>query len=61
MSEKENEEAWGDLVLKYFPNATEEEMDFILWEKTCYPFGTADQVEKQILEFKVECDNRRKS
>lgn len=44
---------WIDLVRKYFPNATDEEADFILWEKTCFPFGNVSQVEKQIKEFKV--------
>ncbi len=39
---------WLELVKKYFPNACDEEADFILWEKTCYPVGSAETVEKQL-------------
>ena len=28
---------WGDLVREYFPDASDEEVGFILWEKTGFP------------------------
>ena len=43
---------WVELVKKYFPNASEEEIDFILWEKTCFPMGSAEEVEKQLKKLK---------
>ena len=45
---------WRDLVLKYFPNISDDEIKFILWEKTCYPFGDIEIVEKQIKQYKEE-------
>ena len=41
---------WIDLVRKYFPNASEEECDFILWNRTAFPMASAEAVEKQIKE-----------
>jgi len=28
---------WADVVREYFPGATADEVDFILWEKTGFP------------------------
>ena len=41
---------WIDLVRKYFPAATEKEADFLLWEKTSFPCGKAEEVERQLKE-----------
>ena len=41
---------WKDLVRKYFPNASDEECDFILWERTAFPLAGAKTVEEQIKE-----------
>lgn len=39
---------WIELVKKYFPNASDEEADFILWEKTAFPMGGLKVVEEQL-------------
>ena len=58
-----------DAVREYFPEATPEEADFILWEKTGFPCfwnigvdgDTPEQcLRKQLQEFKDEIDHRRK-
>ena len=41
---------WIDLVRKYFPAATEKEADFLLWEKTSFPCGRAEEVKRQLKE-----------
>lgn len=50
-----------DAVLEYFPDASEEEVEFILWEKTGFPCfwdipkdGNTEEecLRKQLLEFK---------
>ena len=28
---------WNDLVRKYIPNATDEECEYVLWNKTPFP------------------------
>jgi hypothetical protein len=32
------------------PVPSHEEATFILWERTCYQFGTVDQVKAQVVE-----------
>jgi hypothetical protein len=44
---------WGDLVRKFFPNATDAICEFILWEKTAYPLVSAEEVEKQLQEYQM--------
>lgn len=39
---------WSDLVRKYFPTATDRDADFVLWEHTCFPMGSAEDVEEQL-------------
>lgn len=50
-----------DAVLEYFPDANEEQVEFILWEKTGFPSfwdipkdgNTAEEcLRKQLLDFK---------
>lgn len=43
---------WRDLVRKYFPNASDEECDFILWERTAFPVSSIETIEKQIIEYR---------
>lgn len=43
---------WNDLVRKYFPNANDEECEFILWERTAYPFANVEEVEKELQKMK---------
>ncbi len=34
-------------IVRYFePDATDEECDFILWEKTCFPFDTGSMIKQ---------------
>lgn len=40
-----------DFVRKYIPGISDEYADFILWEKTCFPMGDKETIEKQIKEF----------
>lgn len=42
---------WGDLIRKYKPEATDEEVEFILWERTAFPMAPTEYVIKQIEEF----------
>lgn len=39
---------WNGLVRKYFPNATDELCDLILWETTSFPMGNVAEVENQL-------------
>ncbi len=39
---------WRDMAREYVPKATDEEIDFILWEYTCYPFGSEEDVRNQL-------------
>lgn len=57
MNDKDDDQTYEDLVRRYFPDATDDEVGFILWEKTCFPFGTAEHIEEQILEFKASREN----
>lgn len=51
ISEKEFEgKTWGDVVRQYKPDATDEEVEYILWNETCYPFDTETAL-KQIHAF----------
>lgn len=55
--------SWADLVREYFPDADDEMCDYILWERTCYPIGSLEQVKHQlqalstnIKSFGVKCE-----
>lgn len=37
-------------VRKYWPNATDAECESLLWESTCYPFGSLDKVAAQLAD-----------
>ena len=37
-----------ELVKEYFPKATKDLADFILWEKTAFPFGDETYLRKQL-------------
>lgn len=43
---------WLDLVRKYFPDATDEYADFILWEFTAFPFAPVWYIEEQIAKYR---------
>jgi len=41
---------WRDLVRQYWPSVTDEEADSILWNCTCFPFGSLERVREQLAE-----------
>lgn len=51
---------WYDLVRRYFPNASDELCEYILWEETCFPVGSVEDVERQIRELRASCNYRPK-
>ena len=58
MNKKKKGKTFGEVVREYFPDASNDEIDFILWETTGYPsFWETDDVEaclrKQLREFKA--------
>ena len=38
-----------DLVIRFFPDATDRERLDLLWEFTSYPFGDPEKIEEQLL------------
>lgn len=44
---------WNDLVRKYYPYATDDDCDFILWETTSFPMTSAERVEQEIRDNQV--------
>lgn len=45
-----------ELARQYFPNATDDELDYILWEYTGFPsfYRDLDELKKQLQEAKEE-------
>lgn len=43
---------WIELAKKYFPDASDEEADTILWEFTAFPVADRETVEKQLAHVK---------
>lgn len=41
---------WGDYIRQYNPDATDKEVDYVLWEETCYPMDSEETL-KQIAEY----------
>lgn len=41
-------ETWFDRVHKYYPNASDKECESVLWNATCFPFGTIEMVDRQL-------------
>lgn len=37
---------WGAAVREHFPRASDSDVEFILWEMTCYPFSTITALEQ---------------
>ena len=37
-----------DALDKYWPDLSKEERDELLWDGTCYPFGSGEQVAAQL-------------
>lgn len=51
----ETVETWGDMVRRvaadYGRQPDDDEVEFVLWEHTAFPFDTPDRVERQVREF----------
>ncbi len=43
--------SFEDLIRKFQPDLTDEECDFILWDKTGFPFADMETVERQLKDF----------
>ena len=46
-----------DLVKYFSPNITNEEADFLLWEKTCFPFSLEETIKQLNEMFKDRLEN----
>ena len=40
-----------ELVLYYFPTADDEDIDWILWNSTCWPYGPIERINDNIYEW----------
>lgn len=49
---------WNDLVREYFPSVSDQDCEFILWEKTSFPTGSVDAIRNQIQTFKEEAKHK---
>jgi len=49
----------GELVRKYFPDATDKQVMFILWEKTPFPMCSAETTEKYLQDYKRELEGKK--
>jgi hypothetical protein len=49
----------GDWVRKYFPDATDKQVMFILWEKTPFPMCSAETTEKYLKAYKEEIKGKK--
>ncbi len=49
----ENKFTMQDCIKHYFPDITDEEIEFILWEKTCFPFSDETSI-NQLYTFYLE-------
>jgi hypothetical protein len=40
-----------DIVRYYFPEMGEDDVDMLLWDETCYPFGPVERIGDMIWEY----------
>ena len=40
---------WVELVQKHWPNINAEQANELLWNATCFPMGSAEEIELQII------------
>lgn len=45
-----------DLVRQVFPDANEKLIEFLLWEKTSYPFGSEQHIRECLIDLKNTSD-----
>lgn len=46
-----------DLVRYYFPTADEEDVDFILWEKTSFPWGPIERINEDVYQWYLKSNS----
>lgn len=51
-----NEKTLGDLVEQYYPGLSSEEMNDLLFNATCFPFGNFEKIEENLKELKENTD-----
>lgn len=44
------QQTWFELVRKHWPGITDEDVELVLWNATCFPFGSVEQVTAQLIE-----------
>lgn len=49
---------WGEVIRAFKPDASDEEVDFVLWEHTCYPFDN-EMTLKQLEQFYEKEKNQK--
>lgn len=49
---EEKGKTWMDLAREIFPDATEDHLDFILWNHTAFPFADVDHIRRQLIDYK---------
>lgn len=40
-----------ELVLMYFPEMDDEDVEWVLWNKTMYPFGSLEEMDKDLSKY----------
>ena len=45
-----------DVVTSHYGHLSAEDRAELLWSATCFPFGSPDQLEAQLIEMKAETD-----
>lgn len=48
--EQAKDMTWGQLIGYYFPKWTKQEIDWFIWNQTCYPFSTQKTLD-QLYEY----------
>jgi hypothetical protein len=46
-----------EIVLYYFPKADEEDIDFILWNKSPFPYGPIERINDDIYEWYLKSNS----
>ena len=44
-----------ELVREYFPDSTDDEVKYILWNKTAFPFGRPEKIREHLATYWAAC------
>jgi hypothetical protein len=44
------QQTWFELVRKHWPGISDDGVELVLWNATCFPFGNVEQVTAQLIE-----------